>query len=385
MPQVAQGDIFSFAESVDLLIVFGHRGFNEMDIAWGKFRERFPTLDAMGEPFRSFDAEPIEYAPGKFIVTVAEESNHGMSDDQLRGILKHYFEWAKKKKLRRVATNGIMDTNHSRDTTANRASDDRRAQLLMEEAKGHEDQFGLKVILPSLNDVFVRQKSAKPKRAGRNPTKTRPSGNETKMNEQEAKEIAGAIRAEFDIYLNKYDFRKYPAEDYATFKSEFSKLSKDNQYLNAALVWKWGHVGKKSFPNHHKNLIQKVQALWPDYIKDAKSQGVSAEKTFTWWSKKLSSTSYITTAYITHLVHHADPLPIIDQHNFRAMNHFLGRVGASHGTKLKPSSWADISQLQNFMTEVLRHLPEREYGDLDRFFMMYGKSIKPRKPKRLQR
>lgn len=168
MPQVTQGDIFSFAESADLLIVFGCLGFSEMDVAWSKFRERFPTVDAMGEPFTSFDAEPHEYTHGKFIVTVAEGSNHGISDDRLLRILESYLGWAEKKGLRRTASNGIMNTDHVGDTTANRASDDRRAQMLIEFAKSYEDQFQVKITLTSMNDVFVRQEPASRRNASGN-------------------------------------------------------------------------------------------------------------------------------------------------------------------------------------------------------------------------
>lgn len=156
MPLVAQGDIFSFAESVDLLIVFGHRGQGGIDVAWSKFRERFPSVDPMGEAFTSIDSTPREYSPRRFVVTVAEERNQGMSDERLRNILERYFSWAEVDGLRHIATNGIMDIDHSENTDANRASDDRRARLLFVLASAYERKYKLKIFLSSLNDVFVR-------------------------------------------------------------------------------------------------------------------------------------------------------------------------------------------------------------------------------------
>lgn len=157
MPRVAQKDIFSFADSVDLLIVFGHCGFNEMGIAWDEFRKRFQTVDAMGEPFTTFDAEPHEYAPGKFIVTVAEGKNHGLCDAELRAVLNRLVGWAHEIPIKTIATNGIAEIDHGINRDAGRASDDRRAQMLIDLAKGYEDEFQLKITLTSIDNVFIRQ------------------------------------------------------------------------------------------------------------------------------------------------------------------------------------------------------------------------------------
>lgn len=156
MPHVAKKDIFSFAESVDLLIVFGHRGFNEMGVAWDEFRKRYPTVVAMGEPFTSSDGEPHEYAPGKFIATVAEADNYGMSDAELRYVFNRLIGWAHKNRIRTIVTNGIADITHGVGRAADRASDDRRAQMIIELAQGYENQFRLKITLVSIDDVFIR-------------------------------------------------------------------------------------------------------------------------------------------------------------------------------------------------------------------------------------
>lgn len=196
----------------------------------------------------------------------------------------------------------------------------------------------------------------------------------------EAKQIAELISPIFNQHLAKYSFTKYPAVDYARFKEAYSKLSIPNKEIHGSLVWKWGHVGKDNFPPQQKELIKKIEKLWPEYVES--KDRATAKDTFIWWKAKLPITSYITVAYITHLVHHRDPLPIIDQHNFRAMNHFIKQVKSAHKANKTPSSWDDVSRLKSFMAGVLEHLPGKNFDELDRFLMMYGRSIKQRKPKK---
>jgi hypothetical protein len=202
----------------------------------------------------------------------------------------------------------------------------------------------------------------------------------------EAKRIASLVAPIYDVHLEKYSFKKYPAADYIRFKNAYSALRQPNNEIHDSLVWKWGHVGKLDFPPKQKALITKVETSWPDYVEfrqKRKPEKFSSVDTFRWWKEKLPSTAYITVAYITHLVHHAEPLPIIDQHNFRAMNKLLKDVRLGHAANSLPRTWADITELKAFMTKVLEYLPRKSFfEEFDRFLMMYGKSIKPRKPRK---
>lgn len=201
------------------------------------------------------------------------------------------------------------------------------------------------------------------------------------LTEYEAQQIAANIGPVFDQYLNQYDFRKYPPTDYARFKVVYATRDAINNEIRGSLVWKWGHVGKANFPLSQQTLISKIEALWLAYVVEGKE--FQAEFTFNWWSAVLPDTAYITAAYVTHLVHHADPLPIIDQHNFRAMNDLIKAVRPDHKGKMLPRNWTDISDLQAFMSAILKYLPkDLSFGDLDRFLMMYGRSIKVRKPRK---
>jgi hypothetical protein len=162
-----------------------------------------------------------------------------------------------------------------------------------------------------------------------------------KLTSVEADAIAKIIDPIFFRHESSYSFKKYPAEDYARYKSVYSKTPIKNDEIQASLVWKWGHFGKNNFPLKQKELIQKIKDLWADYVR-SKNCG-NAKCSFQWWSSKLPSTAYITAAYVTHLVHHSDPLPIIDQHNFRAMNRLVKAVRAKHEATKVPRSWQDIA------------------------------------------
>lgn len=193
------------------------------------------------------------------------------------------------------------------------------------------------------------------------------------INETEAQQIAGFILFCFKQVSQKYDFKKYPKCVYDRCKLKFSALNPANQDIHDALAWKYGHWGKKNFPATHRNVISEVHELWPQFIKTGNHH--SPRDTFEWWQNKWRPKKrYITVAFITHLIHHS-AMPIIDQHNFRAMNTLIA-MKKNHSYKKKPSSWQDILDLKDFMCALLPHLNNANISELDRFLMMWGKSVK---------
>jgi hypothetical protein len=93
------------------------------------------------------------------------------------------------------------------------------------------------------------------------------------------------------------------------------------------------------------------------------------------------SLPYISAAFLTHLMYPA-VVPIIDQHNYRAMNALMGRKSSA-----APSSYEDLVDLRRFIDEVLGAWPRGPGGkpherDLDKFLMAYGKSLKVRRARR---
>jgi len=188
--------------------------------------------------------------------------------------------------------------------------------------------------------------------------------------------ISGEVQATYSKHFAQYCYIKYPAQDYQRFKQTFSAF-KAGVEMASALLWKRGHWGKASYPSKQAALITEISALWGGDLNWARAlnEAPSSKVTFQWWSRKLGRLRYITSAYLTHLVLPRD-VPIIDQHNFRAMNH-LHRV---QQPKIKPSDWSDIAQLKRFLTEANSKLQYAE-GDFDKYLMMYGRALKPIQPK----
>ena len=196
------------------------------------------------------------------------------------------------------------------------------------------------------------------------------------LTQVEAVQVSELILEDFEQVLDEYSFEKYPAESYEEFKAIYSSLQENNNLIESSLKWKWGHWGKDNYPQAQQNLAAEIQREWPRYVASVKNP--TAEQTFLWWKHTLNrNTTYITTAYITHLVHNTDPLPIIDQHNYRAINHLKSLVRSNHSSKKKPSTWNDIVLLKQFMQIVLPLLPGRNFGEFDRFLMMYGRNHVP--------
>lgn len=196
------------------------------------------------------------------------------------------------------------------------------------------------------------------------------------LNEQEAKQILAKIEPIFDEVSGRYDFATYPAEAYDRFKQTFASLREANGSISDALLWKYGRSGRGSYPQSYQRLIEDAERLWPAFV--TSGAGKVPLNTFNWWIEHLDRKhSYITVAFITHLVHHAQ-IPIIDQHNFRAMNSLLSAVRANHQGKKKPSRWADIVQLKEFIDAVHTRLGNASLAKLDRFLMMYGRDMVPR-------
>lgn len=158
MPKSSQGDIFQAASRVQLAIVFGHVGFNEMRQRWVVFAAERPELSHVRDPFTELAGRAIEWSPGKWLWFIAEQDNHGMTNAQLTNALDGAFSWASQRSIASIATNGVANTDHGRNTADNRRSDEERASFLEDYVAQAENRFGLAVELISLNDVFIRSR-----------------------------------------------------------------------------------------------------------------------------------------------------------------------------------------------------------------------------------
>ncbi len=158
MPTMRRGDIFERLHEHDLAIVFGHIGLNLMDVRWRNFSESEETLAHIYDPFSTMPNRPQRISSGQWLWFVPEGRNHGMTEDELRGALDRALSWAQGEGHGRIVTNGISDIDHGTETQANRASDDRRVQFLVDYAiqKEREADGTLCIELVSLNDAFTR-------------------------------------------------------------------------------------------------------------------------------------------------------------------------------------------------------------------------------------
>ena len=185
------------------------------------------------------------------------------------------------------------------------------------------------------------------------------------------------INQHFDFFVKQYDEKKYPPTIYNKAKKSFSSFTADAETIKLALEWKWGHVNKNNYPKTHKQLITEIINEWENF-KKSNAEKKSSIENFDWWCTKFGkrkSTRFITIAFITHLIHNED-IPIIDQHNYRALNFFTNNLSLSSNFKKRPSNWNDIIKLKEFTDTILPNLNNITPQDFDKFLMMFGKSIK---------
>ncbi len=162
MPVLAQGDIFDAAPRLQLAIVFGHLGFNRLNLSWRSFRDGHPSLREVRNPFDPFPNQPLEYSKAHYLWFVPEPDNNGLSDTQLEASLDKAFQWAYSSELHTIATNGIANTDHRHEIHHDQQSDNRRAAYLIDYAVREEELHDIRIELINLSDIFVRQHEINP-------------------------------------------------------------------------------------------------------------------------------------------------------------------------------------------------------------------------------
>jgi hypothetical protein len=195
---------------------------------------------------------------------------------------------------------------------------------------------------------------------------------------EEVRRIALAIAPELEQYAAHYNESKYPPQELARLRAVFAKPECVQEAdVVAALVWKYGHTGKARFPAHQRDLANRIFCFWPA---NAAIPGESAQAQFNRWQKLLGRTSFITICFLLHLAHPRE-LPILDQHNYRAVNWHLATVHPGWPVKRKPSRFSDLLLVRNFTVALLAGW-EPQVGSkapaadvFDRYLMMYGKAL----------
>lgn len=80
--------------------------------------------------------------------------------------------------------------------------------------------------------------------------------------QDEVKVIVEHVRQRFDDIAARYTTTKYPEDVYDRVLASFRENYALDADVRDALVWKWGHWGKKNIPNAHEHLILEVQRVW---------------------------------------------------------------------------------------------------------------------------
>lgn len=198
--------------------------------------------------------------------------------------------------------------------------------------------------------------------------------------ESEAHAIVEAIRPSFAFYRDQFNAKKFPEDVLDRVQIEFSHPAQMSPgTIRDALLWKFGHHGKQRIPATHDHLIAQLEKGWPAAVS---ALPATADEAFEFLNRTFGSPHrFITIAFLVHLLH-PGKVPIIDQHNFRAVNDLMTQVrrGDWH-SKLKPSRYTDLKVVAAFMGAILvswrEHAPNPPSDrELDKFLMMYGKAIK---------
>ena len=200
------------------------------------------------------------------------------------------------------------------------------------------------------------------------------------ITEAEAAAIARSIAHKLTEYAQRYDVHKYPPAVYEELKAAFRNLALvERPEIERALRWKFGHRAKLRIPEAHSRLIADLAAVWPTFIQHDLED---PHQICRFLLEKLKRPdAFVTIAFLTHLIC-GECVPIIDQHNLRAINHFIGKVREGWIGKSKPNCMGDVWLVKGFLQAVPAAWPlgDTERPDeiqLDRFLMMYGKAIKP--------
>ena len=204
------------------------------------------------------------------------------------------------------------------------------------------------------------------------------------LNNSNLQNILSSIEADFGTYLAMYDETKYSPAVLESCRTNFSRPSQVTAAdITTALRWKYGNLGKARMSSKWQPLIGSIYDLWSTYLDEGEPVG---EDGFMWWRDHLPTYPYITIVFLMHL-RTPDDVPIIDQHNFRAIQHLLQGAGVKLQSRKKPSTWDHVCLIRDFCSHVLASWPadkaeaKPSASDLDRYLMMRGKALKQRRPR----
>lgn len=191
--------------------------------------------------------------------------------------------------------------------------------------------------------------------------------------------IVEAVHPHFAAYADVYDASKYPPPVLDRLRLLFANPSWfQPEDIELALRWKYGHLAKGNYPEPHRALARRIATEWPAH---RIGRDESPESALARWRALIGATSFVTTCFLLHLVA-PDEWPILDQHNFRAVRHYLRGVGVSVPDKAAPSTAEDLRVVRDFVRGVRATWrsatgePAPDADRVDRFLMVYGQQLK---------
>jgi hypothetical protein len=190
------------------------------------------------------------------------------------------------------------------------------------------------------------------------------------FNPKAASCIVEHVRPIFDEFEKRYDAVKYPPSVLTRARAAFSSLTFTDSHLAEALVWKYGHWCKHRFPGSHGRLISELQIKLARGVPPPRMQGPL--NTFAYWTRLIGlQRAFVTRVFLTHLAH-PNEVPIVDQHNWRALRYLVSKCAPRRTLKRRADQWCDV-MLLNQVLELLASRLHKERDQVDRFLMMYGK------------
>ena len=109
-------------------------------------------------------------------------------------------------------------------------------------------------------------------------------------------------------------------------------------------------LGKPGFPAAHARLIAQIQNGWSEAVAALPASTVGA---FEELDARFGPKRFITVAFLLHLLRPLS-VPIVDQHNFRAVNSLIRQVRPSWQSKTMPTRYSDLETVAMFMAAVLK-------------------------------
>ena len=156
MVEGRQGDIFGAwrTGSYDVIVLFGHKGFNFLSSALEFDRPLQPktgSLHLPSLPGDQFDGRPISLKGGGTFFGCADFEQpgapDGLSDEKLGSYLRPVYEYCREHNLKRVICNGVQPLETDEEAW------NKRASLLYEIANKNDKVF---TTFMNRTDIFVR-------------------------------------------------------------------------------------------------------------------------------------------------------------------------------------------------------------------------------------